>query len=67
MYQHIWCFLYSINAQFDSNLLLEQMIKILEKAARLIGICPFEQTTINHEKVGQPWRSKTEVPMDVRN
>ena len=31
-------FVYSINAQFDSNLLLEQMIKIPEKDARLIVI-----------------------------
>ena len=37
----IWCFLYSINANFDSNVLVEQMIKILGKDARFIVKCPF--------------------------
>ena len=37
----ILCFLYSINANFDSNVLVEQMIKILGKDARFIVKCPF--------------------------
>ena len=35
----ILCFLYSINANFDSNVLVEQMIKILGKDARFIVKC----------------------------
>ena len=41
----IWCFFYSINAQFYSNLLLEQMIKILEKDAGFIVICVLRHCT----------------------
>ena len=37
---NIWCFLYSINANFDSNVLVEQMIKILGRNARFIVKCP---------------------------
>ena len=37
--QQKWCFLYSTN--FDSNVLVEQMIKILGKDARFIVKCPF--------------------------
>ena len=40
------CFLYSIIAQFDSNLLLKLMIKILEKDARLLR---------SGDKVGRPF------------
>ena len=40
-YQQIWCFLYSINANFDSNMLVEQMVKILGKDARFILKCPY--------------------------
>ena len=37
----ILCFLYSINAKFDSNVLVEQMIKILGKDSRFIVKCPY--------------------------
>ena len=37
----IWWILYSINANFDSNILVEQMTKILGKDARFIVKCPF--------------------------
>ena len=56
-YQQIWCFLYSINANFDSNVLVEQMLKILGKDARFLVKCPYkmtndkETTKRHHQKV----------------
>ena len=37
----VLCFLYSLNANFDSNVLVEHMIKILGKDARFIVKCPY--------------------------
>ena len=37
----ILCSLYSINAHFDTNLLVERIIKILEKEARVIIKGPY--------------------------